>query len=240
MSLPIAERILQGALREHRKSLLESEAGEICRAYSMPTPDFIVARNASEAVDAAEKVVFPVALKIMSLDILHKTEAGGVLLDLRSRDEIQRGYQQIVDNTKAYNSNARVEGVIVQHMAPKGLEVIVGGIRDSQFGPTILFGLGGIFVEVLKDVTFRVAPLEELDSREMIREIRSYPVLKGIRGLPAADEEAIVRIIQGASRLMLENSCVGQIDLNPVMVYQAGAHMVDARIILTENSPVYS
>jgi len=240
MSLTVAERILRGAFLENRKSLLEPEAGEICRAYGMPTPDFIVARNASEAVDAAEKVVFPVALKIMSLDILHKTEAGGVLLDLRSRDQVQRGYQQIMDNTKAYNGNARIEGVIVQHMAPKGLEVIVGGVRDSQFGPTILFGLGGIFVEVLKDVTFRVAPLEELDSREMIREIRAYPVLKGIRGLPAADEKAIVKIIQGTSRLMLENSCVGQIDLNPVMVYGAGANIVDARIILTENSPVYS
>jgi acetyl-CoA synthetase (ADP-forming) len=240
MSPPVVERILQGALRENRKSLLESEAGEICRAYGMPIPDFIVARNASEAVEAAEKVIFPVVLKIMSPDILHKTEARGVLLDLRSRDEVQRGYQQIMDNAKAYNGNARVEGVIVQHMALKGLEVIVGGVRDSQFGPTILFGLGGIFVEVLKDVTFRVAPLEELDSREMIREIRSYPVLKGIRGLPAADEEAIVKIIQDTSRLMLENSCVGQIDLNPILVYGAGANIVDARIILTENSPVYS
>ena len=240
MLSPVAERILRRALQENRKSLLESEAGEICRAYGMPTLNIIVARNASEAVEAAEKVAFPVALKIMSLDILHKTDAGGVLLDLTSRDEVQRGYQQIVDNAEAYNGNARVEGVIVQHMAPKGVEVIVGGVRDSQFGPSILFGLGGIFVEVLKDVTFRVAPLEELDAREMIREIRGYPVLKGIRGLPAADEEAIVKIIQGTSRLMLENSYVGQIDLNPVMVYGAGANIVDARIILTENSPVYS
>jgi acyl-CoA synthetase (NDP forming) len=240
MPPPIVERILQGALREKRKSLVESEAKDICRAYGMPTPDFIVARNASDAVEAAEKVVFPVVLKIMSPDILHKSEARGVLLDLRSRDEVKHGYQQIMDSAKAYRNDVRVEGVLVQHMAHKGLEVIVGGVRDSQFGPTILFGLGGIFVEVLKDVTFRVAPLEELDSREMIREIHSYPVLKGIRGLPAADEEAIVRIIQATSRLMLENSCVGQIDLNPIMVYATGANIVDARVILTENSPVHS
>ena len=240
MSPPIAERILQEALREKRKSLLESEAGQICRAYGMPTLDFIVARNASEAVEGAEKVGFPTVLKIMSPDILHKTEARGVQLDLRSREEVQLGYQQIMKNTKAYNDNVRVEGVIVQHMAPKGVEVIVGGVRDSQFGATILFGLGGIFVEVLKDVTFRVAPLDEVDSREMIREIRSYPVLNGVRGLPAADEEVIVKIIQSTSRLMLENSCVGQIDLNPIMVYGAGANIVDARIILTENTPVYS
>ncbi len=240
MPPPVVERILQGAHREDRKALLESEAKEICCVYGMPTPDFIVARNASEAVEAAEKVVFPVVLKIMSPDVLHKSEARGVLLDLRSKDDVERAYHQILDNTKVYNASARVEGVIVQHMVPTGLEVIVGGIRDSQFGPTILFGLGGIFVEVPKDVTFRVAPFGELDSREMIREIRSYPVLNGIRGLPAADEEAIVGIIQGTSMLMLENSCVGQIDLNPIMVYGTGANIVDVRVILTENSPVRS
>jgi acetyl-CoA synthetase (ADP-forming) len=123
-------------------------------------------------------------------------------------------------------------------MAPKGIEVIVGGLRDSQFGPTVLFGLGGIFVEVLKDVAFRAAPLEELDCREMIKEIHSYPVLEGIRGQPAADKEAIVRILQGASRIMLENSSVEQIDLNPVMVYGTGAKIVDARIILSDSGPV--
>jgi acetyl-CoA synthetase (ADP-forming) len=228
------ERILKAARQEQRKTLLEPEAKEICRAYNMPTQDFNVARSADEAADLAEKVTFPVVLKIVSPDILHKTEVGGVILDVRSRDEVQEGYEQIIEKVKAHDGTARILGVLVQHMAPKGIEVIVGGIRDSQFGPTILFGLGGIFVEVLKDVTFRVAPLSELDSRQMIRGIRSYPILNGARGQPPADEQAIMSIIRGASRIMMEQTAIGQLDLNPVLVYGNGASIVDARIILSD------
>lgn len=228
------EHILQAARQERRKALLEPEAKEICRAYKMSTQDFYVAHSGAEAADLAEKITFPVVLKIVSPDILHKTEAGGVILDVRSKEEVQEGYKQIIDKVKAYDGNARILGVLVQHMAPKGIEVIVGGVRDSQFGPTILFGLGGIFVEVLKDVTFRVAPLSELDSREMIRGIRSYPILKGVRGQPPADEDAIMHTIRGASQIMLEQSAIEQLDLNPVMVYGSGASIVDARIILTD------
>ena len=119
-------------------------------------------------------------------------------------------------------------------MAPKGIEVIVGGLRDSQFGPTVLFGLGGIFVEVLKDASFRVSPLSELDSRQMVREIRAYSILQGARGQPASDEAAIVRILQATSKIMMENQAIQQMDLNPVIVYAAGANIVDARIILGE------
>lgn len=219
--------------------MLEPEAKEFCRAYGMPTPDFGVARTESEAGKLAEKVTYPVVLKIVSQDILHKSEAGGVLLDLRSRGEVELGYQKLIERAKAYNNNARIEGVLVQHMAPNGVEVIVGGLRDSQFGPTVLFGLGGIFVEVLKDVTFRVAPLEELDAREMVKEVHSYPILKGVRGQLAADEEAIVKIIQAMSRIMLDNSCVEQMDLNPIIVYHSGASIVDARIILNKNDAVH-
>jgi acyl-CoA synthetase (NDP forming) len=230
----VVERILETGRREHRKALLEPEAKEICRAYKMPTQDFYVARSATDAADLAEKITFPVVLKIVSPDILHKTEVGGVMLDVRSKREVRQGYNQIIDKVKAHNENARILGVLVQHMAPKGIEVIVGGVRDRQFGPTILFGLGGIFVEVLKDVTFRVAPLSRQDSREMIRGIRSYPILKGARGQPPADEEAIVHMLIGASRIMLEYSAIEQLDLNPVLVYESGASIVDARIILTD------
>ncbi len=230
----IVEQILQAARKEGRRNLLEPEAKEICRTYGMPTPEFGVAHSASEAAVIAGKVEFPVVLKIVSQDILHKTEAGGVRLDLKSRDEVERAYSQILAKIKAYNANARIAGVLVQHMSPNGVEVIVGGLRDSQFGPTVLFGLGGIFVEVLKDVSFRVAPLSELDSRDMIKEIRSYSILKGIRGQPAADEEAIVRVLQGSSRIMQENESIQQMDLNPVLVYGNGASVVDARIIIGE------
>ena len=236
MPPPTVDQIIQGALRENRKALLEPEAKEICRAYGMPTPEFAVAKTAEDAAAIAQKLGFPVVLKIVSQDILHKTEAGAVLLDLKSGEEVENGFRRIIDNAKSYKSDARVEGVLVQRMAAKGVEVIVGGLRDSQFGPTVLFGLGGIFVEVLKDVTFRVAPLTDLDSHEMIREIRSYPVLSGIRGQGPADETAIVSILQGTSRILLENSSIEQLDLNPVMVYGSGASIVDARMILGNTS----
>lgn len=213
---------------------MEPEAKEICRAYEMPTEDYCVARNAAEAAESAEKIGFPVVLKIVSPDILHKTDAGGVMLDVRSKEEVQQGFNQILDRAKAHAKHARILGVLVQHMAPKGIEIIVGGVRDPQFGPTVLFGLGGIFVEVLKDITFRIAPLSELDSREMIRGIRSYPILKGIRGQPAADEHTIMHALHGASEIMLENSAIDQLDLNPIMAYGSGASIVDARIILSD------
>jgi acetyl-CoA synthetase (ADP-forming) len=226
------ERILQSARRQSRRCLLEPEAKEICLAYGMPTPPFGVAQNSSEAVKLASKIGFPVVLKVVSQDVLHKTEAGGVLLDLNSKAQIEDGYEQIIRRVRAFNDKARISGVLVQHLAPKGIEVIVGGLRDSQFGPTVLFGLGGIFVEVLKDASFRVSPLTELDSRQMIREIRACSILQGVRGQPASDEEAIVRILKSTSKIMMENQAIQQMDLNPVIVYAAGASIVDARIIL--------
>ena len=227
------ENILITARKEGRSTLLEPEAKAICRAYKMPTPDFGLAENASEAAKVADKVSFPVVLKIVSPDILHKTEAGGVVVGLNSETAVEEAYYHIIAAVKKYNTGARIVGVLVQHMAPKGVEVIVGGLRDSQFGPTVLFGMGGIFVEILKDASFRVAPLSEHDAREMIREIHTYPILKGVRGQAPADEEAIMQVLHATSRIMMENDEIEQIDLNPVMVYGSGASVVDARIILT-------
>ena len=198
----------------------------------MPTPAFGVARKSSEAADLADKVQFPVVLKVVSRDILHKTEAGGVLLDLNSREQVENGFNQIMAKVRAYNEKAQIAGILVQHMAPKGVEVIVGGLRDSQFGPTVLFGLGGIFVEVLKDASFRVAPISELDSQQMVEEIRGHSILEGVRGQPAADKQVIIEILQGASNIMMENEAIQQMDLNPIIVYPKGASIVDARILL--------
>jgi acetyl-CoA synthetase (ADP-forming) len=151
---------------------------------------------------------------------------------LNTREEVTAAYDRILSNVKSHVPEARVEGVLVQSMAPAGVEVIVGGLRDRTFGPTVLFGLGGIFVEVLKDASFRVAPLSRQDTGQMIEEVRGYPLLKGVRGQPASDEEAIIQILQATSRLMLENSQIQQVDFNPVVVYAKGAAVVDARIIL--------
>jgi acyl-CoA synthetase (NDP forming) len=163
---------------------------------------------------------------------LHKTEAGGVLIDIRDDRSLRSGFRNILKNAKAFNPAASIAGVLVQKMAPKGTEVIVGAINDSQFGQTLLFGLGGIFVEIMKDVTFRIAPITETDAREMVHEIRAYPVLKGYRNMPPADEEALVRILLASSKLVMEHEEIDQMDLNPIMVYEKGASVVDARIIL--------
>jgi len=232
----IVDRIIQNATSDGRKALLESEAKDVCAAYKIPTPQYGIAHSPIEAAQLAEKLSFPVVLKIVSQDILHKTESGGVLLDLTSKAQVTEGYGEILKRVRAYNEKARITGVLVQHMAKTGVEIIVGGLRDSQFGPTVLFGLGGIFVEVLKDASFRVAPLSDLDCMQMIHEIHSYPILKGVRGRPPSDEGAIVQILEATSKIMLENLAISQIDLNPVMAYGEGANVVDARIILAQQN----
>jgi acetyl-CoA synthetase (ADP-forming) len=227
-----AKDIINKALNEGRKILLEPEAKMLCKEYGIPTPEFTLAKNVNEAIDFAEKIGYPVVLKIVSPDIIHKTEAGGVLIDLKNRDDVKKGFEKIIENVRNYRPNAKIVGILVQKMAPQSTEIIVGGIKDPQFGPTLMFGLGGVFVEVLKDVTFRVAPITEDDAKEMIKEIKAYPILKGYRGEKPKDESAIVKILLAASKLMLENEEIDQMDLNPIMVYEKGASVVDARIIL--------
>jgi acetyl-CoA synthetase (ADP-forming) len=227
-----AKDIINKALNEGRKSLLEPEAKMLCKEYGIPTPEFTLAKNVNEAMDFAEKIGYPVVLKIVSPDIIHKTEAGGVLIDLKNRDDVRKGFEKIIENVRNYRPNAKIVGILVQKMAPQSTEIIVGGIKDPQFGPTLMFGLGGVFVEVLKDVTFRVAPITEEDAKEMIKEIKAYPILKGYRGEKPKDEDTIVKILLAASKLMLENEEIDQMDLNPIMVYEKGASVVDARIIL--------
>jgi acetyl-CoA synthetase (ADP-forming) len=225
-------QIIQTALSDERINLLETEAKEVCSDYGMPVPAFEVVRTGGEASDAAQRIGFPVVLKIVSPDILHKTEAGGVLLDIKTALETEKGFETILKNAKQHSPEARIQGVMVQKMAPQGIEIIVGGLIDPHFGQTIMFGLGGVFVEVLRDVTFRVAPIVKQDAQEMIHEIKAYPILKGFRGKPPADENTIADILLRVSDLMMENQQVGQMDLNPVMVYEKGANIVDARMIL--------
>ena len=228
----IVGRIIAEARRRGRASLLEPEAKQVCVAYGIPTPKFRVAHSPTEAVAFAEEFGPPVVLKIVSPDILHKTEAGGVMVALKTKQQIEAAYEQILSNAEKRKPKPRVEGILVQSMVPAGVEVIVGGLRDSQFGPTVLFGLGGVFVEVLKDASFRVAPMTQLDAHQMIEEIRGYPMLKGIRGAPASDEESIIQIIQAVSKIMLDNDQIKQMDLNPVIVHARGAAVADARILL--------
>ena len=200
--------------------------------YDIPVTKFELAKNEREAAEFAEKIGYPVVLKIVSPDIIHKSDAGGVMVNLKSKVEVQNAYRQILENAKKYKATAKIVGVLVQEMAPQSTEIIVGAIKDSQFGQTLMFGLGGIFVELLKDVTFRVAPITREDAREMVTEVKAYPLLKGYRNTPPADIDAIINILLNTSRLVMENPEIKELDLNPIMAYGNGAKTVDARIIL--------
>jgi acyl-CoA synthetase (NDP forming) len=225
-------RIFKAVGREGRKNLLESEAKTVCMEYEIPVTTFKVAKNETEAVKFAEEIGYPVVLKIVSSDIVHKSDVGGVIINLKDAKAVQNAYKQIMEKVKKHKPKAKIIGILVQEMASSSTEVIVGATKDPQFGPAIMFGLGGIFVEVLKDVTFRIAPITEDESREMITEVRAYPLLKGYRNMPPADIDAIVKILLNTSRLVTEHEEIKELDLNPIMVYEKGAKTVDARIIL--------
>jgi len=217
---------------EGRKFLLEPEAKAICMEYGIPVTKFEVASSEDEAVKFAEEIGYPIVLKIVSPDVIHKFDVGGVILNLKSAEEVRKAYNQIIENVRKHKPNARILGVTVQEMAPPSTEVIVGAIKDAQFGPTLMFGLGGIFVEVLKDVTFRIAPITEEEAKEMISEIKAYPILKGYRGNPPADIDSIAKILVNTSKLVVDHQEIKELDLNPIIVYESGAKTVDARIIL--------
>jgi acetyl-CoA synthetase (ADP-forming) len=220
------------ARKEGRSYLLEPEAKMVCMEYGIPVTRFKVALSQDEAGKFADQIGYPVVLKIVSPDVLHKSDVGGVVLDLKSAPDVENAYEKIIANVKKHKPDAKIVGVLVQEMAPSSTEIIVGATKDPQFGPALMFGLGGIFVEVLKDVTFRIAPITESDAREMITEVKAYPILKGYRGQPAADVDAIVEILMNTSRLVMDHQEIKELDLNPIMVYEKGAKTVDARIII--------
>jgi len=215
-----------------RTNLLETEAKEVCMDYGIPVARFSLAKSEKEAVRFAEKLGYPIVLKIVSPDIVHKSDVGGVIVNLKDSKDVQKAYNQMISNVKKYKPKARIVGVMVQEMAPASTEVIVGAVKDSQFGQVVMFGLGGVFVEVLKDVTFRIAPIAEEDAWEMISEVKAYPLLKGYRNMPLVDLDAIVKILLNTSKLVSEHEEIKELDLNPILVYEKGAKTVDARIIL--------
>ncbi|MBX5327153.1 MAG: acetate--CoA ligase family protein [Candidatus Bathyarchaeia archaeon] len=224
--------IFAQARKEQRKNLLETEAKTVCMEYGIPVTKFTIAQNEDEAVKFAEKIGFPVVMKIVSPDVVHKFDVGGVIVGIEKPQEVRKAYKTILQNVKKHNTKARIAGVVVQEMAPASTEVIVGALKDPQFGQTLMFGLGGIFVEILKDVTFKIAPITEQEAKEMITEVKAYPLLQGYRGQPPADTKAIVKILLATSKLVMDYPEIKELDLNPIMVYEKGAKTVDARIIL--------
>lgn len=232
IALGRTSQIIYQVRLEGRKALSEPEANAVCMEYGIPVAAFELAKNEDDVVKFAEKLGYPVVLKIVSPDVLHKSDVGGVIVNLGSNAEVRRAYVKILENAENFNPAARVTGVLVQEMAPKSTEVIVGAIKDPQFGQTLMFGLGGIFVELLKDVSLKIAPITEAEAKEMITGVKAYPILNGYRNMLPADVDAITAILLNTSRLVMENPEIKELDLNPIMVYEKGAKTVDARIIL--------
>lgn len=229
--------VIGSARTQGRTLLTEIESKQVLHEAGIPVALAVLAGDANEAASAAEKAGFPVVLKIVSPDVAHKSDVGGVRLGLESSEEVEEAFEEIMTAVKGAQPNARIEGVAVQKMAPAGTEVIVGMSKDAQFGPVLMFGLGGILVEVLKDVAFRIVPLEPKDASQMIREIKGFPVLEGVRGKAAADLEALEKLILKVSEFVEAHPEIKELDLNPVFAYPDGALAVDARIVLDSGQP---
>ncbi len=235
---PKAEEILNSARKEGRLFLLEQEAYEILKAYHFPVIQSFLAENETQAVKAAQKIGFPVVLKIASPDVLHKFDFGGVKLSLRNSSEVRKAYQEICENLLSKKPEAKITGMIVEEMAPPGKEVILGMNRDPQFGPILMFGMGGIYVEALEDVIFRLAPIRELTAKMMIKRTKTHKILEGFRGGPTYDTEAVATCLKRLSQLVVDFEDIKELDINPLIVYEKGkgCTIVDARIILDSDN----
>jgi acyl-CoA synthetase (NDP forming) len=224
--------ILKQARKENRTQLTEVEAKEIAKEAGIPVVEARLARTKTEAISLSKKTGFPVALKIVSPDVIHKSDSGGVELGLINATKVGEAYDKIISAIKKHYPKAKIQGVSVQKMARPGVEVIIGMTKDAQFGPVLMFGLGGILVEVLKDVAFRIVPLTKRDAHEMIKEIKGYPVLEGYRGHESADISFLEDLLLKVSDFVDKNPDIKEIDLNPIFAYKNKAVAVDARIIL--------
>ncbi len=228
--------IFDKAKKEGRSILTEFESKKLLKQVGIPIVETKLAKTQKEAVLLSQKIGFPVALKIASPDVIHKSDSGGVKLGLNNAVQVKTAYNEIIKNINQQYPGAVIQGVSVQKMVRPGTEVIVGTSKDPQFGPVIMFGLGGIFVEVLKDVSFRIVPVSQRDAQEMIQEIKGYPLLQGYRGKEAANIPVLVEMILKISKFVEKNPIVKELELNPIFAYADGAVAVDARIILEEDT----
>ena len=225
--------ILDRAKRENRSVLTEIEAKQILIEAGITCTDTRLASDKAAAVRISDEIGYPVVLKISSVDITHKSDAGGVKVNLNDKAAVEQAYDEIMASCTAKYPNADIEGISVQGMAKAGTEVIIGMTKDPSFGPVLMFGLGGIFVEVLKDVAFRVIPIEASDAEDMIAEIKGRKLLEGYRGADPADVACLQQMLLKLSDFVDATPEIEEIDMNPVFAYKEGAVVVDARIILS-------
>ena len=225
-------KILDQAKAAGREALTAPEARGVCEAYGITIPKEGVATSADEAAKLAEKVGFPVVMKIVSPQILHKTEAGGVIVGVKSAQHAKEAYATVVGNARKYDGKAEILGVQVQQMLSGGQEVIIGAVTDPAFGKLVAFGLGGILVEVLKDITFRLAPASKEDALSMLDGIQAAEILRGVRGAKPVDRAALSDMIERVSVLVADFPEISEMDLNPVFATDHGATAADVRIVL--------
>jgi len=220
------------ARTEGRTMLTEIEAKRLLKNAGINVVDTRLATSKEQAVTIAKEMGFPVVMKIASADVVHKSDAGGVKLGLKNATQVGKAYDEIMKSIRAAFPNAKIEGVSVQAMARPGVEVIIGMSKDAQFGPVLMFGLGGVLVEILKDVSFRIVPLVKRDAKEMIREIKGFPLLQGYRGSEPVDIENLEAMLLKISDFVEKTPQIKELDLNPIFAYKDGAVAVDARVIL--------
>jgi acyl-CoA synthetase (NDP forming) len=228
------EEILAKARKQGRTLLTEIESKEIVREAGINVTEIRLAASEEEAITASKEFGFPVVLKIASPDIVHKSDIGGVKVGLSDVIQVGEAYREIMNAVKQRSPEATIEGVSVQRMARPGVEVIIGMTKDPQFGPVLMFGLGGILVEILKDVSFRITPLARRDAQEMIREVKGYPLLEGYRGQEPANIPFLEDMLLKVSDFVEQTSEIKELDLNPIFAYKDGAIAVDARIVLED------
>jgi len=228
----IDKQILKRVRQEKRTQLTEIESKELLEKAGIPVIETKLARTKKEAISISRRIGFPIVLKIASPEIIHKSDSGGVKLGLTNVTQVGNAYSEIMSSIRQRFPEIGIQGVAVQKMAHPGVEVIIGMSKDPQFGPVLMFGLGGILVEVLKDVSFRIVPVTRKDAAEMIREIKGYELLQGYRGQEAASIPSLERLVVNVSEFVEQNPQIKELDLNPIFAYRDGAVAVDARIVL--------
>jgi len=215
----------------------EAEGYRLLEDYAIPVPQYAIAHNREEAISIADTIGYPVVMKVISPQIVHKSDAGGVVMRIQSEEEAASAYASIIENVTKFRDDAEITGIIVEKEQPHGLELIIGGMRDPAFGNVLTFGTGGILVELLQDVAFRILPVSKDEIREMVKQFRGYKLISGYRGRPPLDEEALYEILFHAAQMMEENPQISEFDINPLFLYEKGAVAVDARIITAPPSP---
>jgi acetyltransferase len=230
-------KIIDGALADGRTFLLANEGQAVMKASGVMIPGAGIGKSIDECVRLAEQIGYPVVMKVVSRDILHKSDAGGVALDILNKQEVMDAYEAIMKNCRAYKEDAVIDGIEVCEMVQKGVELIIGARRDPQLGPIVMCGLGGIYVEVMKDVAFRAASINKKEARSMLSEIRSYPLLLGVRGEEQKDIDIVVDTIIKVATIIRKIPRITDIEINPVVVYEHGKGLkaVDVRIIISKS-----